>query len=153
MPAVSYKVSEPVGSSWHTLPSAPALCRQFRAIDFSGGHQTLSNRLKRGGAYHGAFTHIESDKVMTLDIRYAEGTENCVSDRHRTGPASKTKQSAARIVRSDTPSSEDTAEPVGLQRFAVVEKDALNPKIDKKFQDQSSFACAGYAHSLWAVQG
>ena len=150
MRAVSYKVTEPPTDRWQTVESIRFLWKRFKCQAFKTA-QGFTNRLAKDGEYKGPFLHTESDKTMQLEVRFAEGSENCSTRRWRRGPGVRSKKSVSEILPVPAPSAEPPAP--GLDRFAVIEKEPLNPDICEKFQSQSQYACAGYAHSYWATQG
>ncbi len=128
-----------------------ALWRSFKCVAYKTAHG-FTNKLSKEGEYKGPFTHVDSGKTEMLEVRFAEGSDNCPKRRWRTGPGARQKRGASKIV---TATADCTAAPTapGLDRFAVVEKDEMSADIRADFQCQSKYACAGYAHSRWATQG
>ncbi|KAK9831038.1 hypothetical protein WJX74_000858 [Apatococcus lobatus] len=153
MHPLSFRSREQAGGQWKTVASYTHLFKQFKGITFKS-YQVLRNHLSKlppGGQLSGTFEHIESGKTVQLDVRFPAGSENCKKPSWRTGPGAKRVQGASTIVRQ--PSDPQAAPQPVLERFAVVEKEQLNPDVNEKLQHQSQYAAAGYAHTFWAHLG
>lgn len=153
MHPLSFRVREQAGSHWTTIPSYTHLFKQFKGITFKS-YQVLRNHLSNlppGGQLSGTFENRKTGKPVQLDVRFPEGSENCKKHSWKTGPGARRRQGASTIVRQ--PSDPEAASQPVLERFAVVDKEQLNPGVNGKLQSQSQYAAAGFAHTLWAQLG